>query len=128
MTKASFGFIGFIGLGVMGEPMCRNLARKSGRPVIGFDLRNAPPEGVLAASSVAELARRADIVFLSLPGEAEIRDVVKDLPLQKTVVDCSTAPVALARELASRYGHFADAPVARTARSRTAARPAPDRQ
>ncbi|OYW57574.1 MAG: hypothetical protein B7Z30_11230, partial [Rhizobiales bacterium 12-68-15] len=31
------GAIGFIGLGVMGEPMCRNLAQKSGRPVIGFD-------------------------------------------------------------------------------------------
>ena len=27
--------IGFIGLGVMGEPMCRNLVSKSGLPVIG---------------------------------------------------------------------------------------------
>ena len=28
------GTLGFIGLGVMGEPMSRNLAAKSGRPVI----------------------------------------------------------------------------------------------
>ena len=111
MTKAS---LGFIGLGVMGAPMCRNLARKSGEPVIGFDLRKAPPEGVLAATCVAELAQRADIVFLSLPGEDEIRQVLHEVPKNKTVVDCSTAPVALARELASRFRHFADAPVART--------------
>ncbi|HXN44226.1 MAG TPA: NAD(P)-binding domain-containing protein, partial [Xanthobacteraceae bacterium] len=34
--------IGFIGLGVMGEPMCRNLARKSSAPVIALDLRPEP--------------------------------------------------------------------------------------
>jgi 3-hydroxyisobutyrate dehydrogenase-like beta-hydroxyacid dehydrogenase len=55
-----------------------------------------------------------DTVFLSLPGEAEIREVLREVPADKTVVDCSTAPVALARELASRYRNFADAPVART--------------
>ena len=30
--------LGFIGLGVMGGRMCRNLAQKSGRPVIGYDI------------------------------------------------------------------------------------------
>jgi 3-hydroxyisobutyrate dehydrogenase-like beta-hydroxyacid dehydrogenase len=106
--------LGFIGLGVMGEPMCRNLARKCGRPVIAFDLRKAAPDGVLAARSVAEVAARAEIVFLSLPGEAEIRQVLADVSQSKTVVDCSTAPVALAREMAARFAYFADAPVART--------------
>jgi 3-hydroxyisobutyrate dehydrogenase-like beta-hydroxyacid dehydrogenase len=106
--------LGFIGLGVMGGPMARNLARRSGRPVIGFDLRCEPPEGVLAAKSVADLAGEVETVFLSLPGETEIRQVLHDVPPNKTVVDCSTAPVALARELALRYANFADAPVART--------------
>ena len=106
--------IGFIGLGVMGAPMCRNLARKCAVPVIGFDLRNAAPDGVLAATPVADVARRADTVFLSLPGEAEIRAVLAEVPPHTTVVDCSTAPVALAQELAVRYPDFADAPVART--------------
>jgi hypothetical protein len=30
--------IGFIGLGVMGEPICRNLVKKSGARVVAFDL------------------------------------------------------------------------------------------
>jgi 3-hydroxyisobutyrate dehydrogenase-like beta-hydroxyacid dehydrogenase len=106
--------LGFIGLGVMGAPMCRNLALKSGREVIGFDLRTEPPEGVTPAASVAELALRSETIFLSLPGEAEIREVTRHIPADKTVVDCSTAPVSLARELATRYAAFADAPVART--------------
>ena len=34
--------LGFIGLGVMGEPMCGHLARRSGRPVLAHDLRPEP--------------------------------------------------------------------------------------
>jgi 3-hydroxyisobutyrate dehydrogenase-like beta-hydroxyacid dehydrogenase len=109
--------IGFIGLGVMGEPMCRNLARKSGRTLVAWDLRPEIPgrlaaDGVVAARSLEELAEKAELVFLSLPGEAEILQVVKGLQ-RNTVVDCSTAPVSLARELSQRL-EFADAPVART--------------
>jgi 3-hydroxyisobutyrate dehydrogenase-like beta-hydroxyacid dehydrogenase len=64
--------LGFIGLGVMGEPMCRNLARKSGRGVVAWDPRREPLDrlaanGVAAARSVAEVAAKAEIVFLSLP-------------------------------------------------------------
>jgi 3-hydroxyisobutyrate dehydrogenase len=33
---------GCIGLGVMGEPICANLVRKSGSRVRGFDLRAEP--------------------------------------------------------------------------------------
>ena len=43
--------IGFIGLGVMGEPICRNLARKSGVPVLAFD-RPPEPRGGLPADGV----------------------------------------------------------------------------
>jgi phosphoglycerate dehydrogenase-like enzyme len=34
--------LGFIGTGVMGEPMCRNLAAKSGRRVLAWDPASAP--------------------------------------------------------------------------------------
>ena len=34
--------LGFIGLGVMGEPICRNLVKKSGKRVIAFDLSPEP--------------------------------------------------------------------------------------
>jgi 3-hydroxyisobutyrate dehydrogenase-like beta-hydroxyacid dehydrogenase len=109
--------LGFVGLGVMGEPMCRNLARKSGRSVVAWDARQEPldrlaADGVLAAGSLGEVAERAELIFLSLPGENEIRQVVSALQ-GNVVVDCSTAPVALARELSQRL-EFADAPVART--------------
>ncbi len=122
--------LGFIGLGVMGEPMCRNLARKSGRRVLAHDLAAAPverlaAEGVIPARSARELAARADVVFLSLPSGTEVEAVCAgDAGLfataraGQTIVDLGTSPVALARSLAERLAAkgaaFADAPVART--------------
>src|SRR4051794_29755498 len=119
--------LGFIGLGVMGEPMCRNLARRNRGRVLAHDVRPEPlkrlsVDGVAAAASIAGLAAKADIVFLSLPGEPQVRAVGLELSLAarpgQAIVDCSTSPVALARELAAAFtargAHFADAPVART--------------
>jgi hypothetical protein len=130
---ARTGVVGFIGLGVMGEPMCRNLARKSEASVLAFDMRPGPLEslardGIVAAASVADLAARAETIFLCLPGEAQVRGValgagglVAATRAGQTVVDMSTCPVALARELgqacAARGVAFADAPVARTAQA-----------
>jgi 3-hydroxyisobutyrate dehydrogenase-like beta-hydroxyacid dehydrogenase len=114
--------IGFIGLGVMGEPMCRNLAQKSGARVLAFDLRPEPlgrlaADGVEAAASVEALVARSDLVFLSLPGEPEVRALCGKLAFRdgQVLIDCSTTTVSLARELSARLpGRFADAPVART--------------
>jgi 3-hydroxyisobutyrate dehydrogenase-like beta-hydroxyacid dehydrogenase len=136
MRAKSGGQLGFIGLGVMGEPMCRNLARKSGLPVVAFDARPEPLEalrrdGVEPADSAARVAERADIIFLCLPGEREVRSVCLGAPEQgsllahvsrgQTVVDMSTCPVALAQELGRVFGargvDFADAPIARTAQA-----------
>jgi len=122
--------LGFVGLGVMGEPMCRNLARKSGRTVLAFDARPEPlarlaADGVRAAAGLAQIAAEADTIFLSLPGEPEVRAVclgdgglIPALREGQTLVDCSTTPVtlaqALARACADRGADFADSPVART--------------
>jgi 3-hydroxyisobutyrate dehydrogenase-like beta-hydroxyacid dehydrogenase len=125
---AAIETLGFIGLGVMGEPMCENLARKSQRPVSATDLRRMPlsrleAAGVNACSSVAEVAESADVIFLSLPGGREVEEVCGAIignakRRVATVVDCSTSPVRLTREVASRCNAggiaFADAPVART--------------
>ncbi len=121
--------IGFIGLGVMGEPMCRNLLTKSGFKFTAFDRREEPltrlaQVGVKRAASLAEMAG-LDVVFLSLPDGEAVRDVclgnsglITVLNAGAIVVDLGTSPVALARELDSRFrGHdvlFSDAPVART--------------
>ena len=122
--------LGFIGLGVMGEAMCRNLAKKSGAQVVAYDTRPAPldaltQDGVERAASVADVASRADTIFMCLPGEPQVRAVGTELAslvrAGRTVVDMSTVPVALARELAAAFGAksvaFADAPVARTAQA-----------
>jgi 3-hydroxyisobutyrate dehydrogenase-like beta-hydroxyacid dehydrogenase len=118
--------IGFIGLGVMGEPMCRNMASKSGLCLLGSDLDAAPLERLasdgVVRSDLARIAEQADIVFLSLPSGKEVESVVRQLlPLMRkgqTLVDLSTSPVALTRTLANDFAQrgidYADAPVART--------------
>ncbi len=133
MSNSNTLTLGFVGLGVMGEPMCRNLAKKSGKPVLAYDLRPEPlqrlsADGVESANSLADLAARADIIFMSLPGEPQVRAVaqgpdglIAHMKAGQTLVDTSTCPVALARELAAECKgkdvDFADAPVARTAQA-----------
>lgn len=69
--------IGFVGLGVMGLPMARNLAR-GGHEVRGFDLDPARVElhvanGGLAAGSAREAADGAEMLFTMLPRGEHVR-------------------------------------------------------
>ena len=122
--------LGFIGLGTMGAPMCRNLAAKSGQELRAYDtdldaLSQMDQSGVTPAESVRDVAEHADIVFLSLPGGPQVNAVclgagslLTHLKPGGLVVDLSTTPVSLARDLSARFLargiQFADAPVART--------------
>jgi 3-hydroxyisobutyrate dehydrogenase len=121
--------IGFIGLGVMGEPICRNLVRKSGAAVIAFDLAPEPlerlrDEGAEVAGSVAEVVRDSDIVFLCLPSAKHVRGVfvgdgiLKNIRKDQIVVDLGTSSVKLTRDFAGQLqasgAAWADAPIART--------------
>ncbi len=134
MPRESIRCVGFIGLGVMGEPMCRNLARKLGETsaerLLVHDVSSAPverlaAEGAEQAEGLAGLARAADLVLLSLPGGPEVEAVVAgEGGLAEAVrpgtilVDLSTTPVDLTRTLAARLKDkgvtLVDAPVART--------------
>jgi 3-hydroxyisobutyrate dehydrogenase-like beta-hydroxyacid dehydrogenase len=118
--------IGFIGLGVMGEPMCGHLARRSGSPVLAHDLRSEPlgrlaAQGVKAAS-LQQIAPVCDPILLSLPDGRAVAAVLAELEphLQpgQCVIDTSTSSVALTREIGARLAargiQYADAPVART--------------
>jgi hypothetical protein len=72
--------IGFLGLGVMGEPMCLNLAKKTRSKVIGFDLSPDPlerlaEEGVARAESLAYLAGQCELIFLPLPDSEAVKSV-----------------------------------------------------
>lgn len=130
MTVNAAPAIGFVGLGVMGGPMCRNMAVKHPGDVLAFDTYAdafAALDGTKArrAATLAEIASGCDIVFLSLPGGPQVEQVcVGPAGLAagrhrvSVVVDLSTTTVASARGVAERlHGHgiaFADAPVART--------------
>ncbi|HEY5299213.1 MAG TPA: NAD(P)-binding domain-containing protein, partial [Acetobacteraceae bacterium] len=117
--------IGFIGLGVMGEPMCGHLARKGRRPVLAHDKRPEPlqrlAEAGVTAAPPAEIAG-CDLILMSLPDGSAVESVIAELEPRlssgQCVVDTSTSPVALTREIGARLEArgigFADAPVART--------------
>jgi 3-hydroxyisobutyrate dehydrogenase-like beta-hydroxyacid dehydrogenase len=121
--------IGFIGLGVMGEPICRNLVKKSGAPVITFDLSQEPlsrlsADGADVAASVAEVVNKSDIVFMCLPSAKHVRSVfegdgiLKNIRNGQVVVDLGTSSVNqtrdFARQLQAKGATWADAPIART--------------
>jgi 3-hydroxyisobutyrate dehydrogenase len=121
--------IGFIGLGVMGEPICRNLAKKSGARVTAFDLSPEPlarlrEEGVVVAASVADVVDKGDLVFLCLPSAKHVRAVfegdgiLKNIRKAQVVVDLGTSSVNQTRDFAGQLqasgAAWADAPIART--------------
>jgi 3-hydroxyisobutyrate dehydrogenase-like beta-hydroxyacid dehydrogenase len=122
--------IGFVGLGVMGGPMCRNIAVKHAGEVIAFDTNPQAfqaLEGTKArrATMLPELAEQADIIFLSLPGGPQVEQVclaaqglASGARKPSVIVDLSTTTVASARNVGERLKGqgvaFADAPVART--------------
>ena len=63
--------IGFIGLGIMGKPMAKNLV-KAGYDLVVYDIAAAAVKelgetGAQAAASVAEVAQAAGIIFTMLP-------------------------------------------------------------
>jgi 3-hydroxyisobutyrate dehydrogenase-like beta-hydroxyacid dehydrogenase len=125
--------VAFVGLGVMGEAMCRNLARKGSWKIVGYDKSPEPlarltADGLTPAGSLAEAVAAADVILMCLPGGKEVDAVARGkdglLGLVRpgqTVVDMSTAPPRLMRELSEAFAAkgvaFADAPVARTRRA-----------
>lgn len=127
---AGFETIGFIGLGVMGEPICRNLIRKSGRPIVAFDLAKEPlqrirADGATIATTVARVAEQSDLVFFCLPSGKHVQalfeesgGILETARAGQIFVDLGTSPVRLTRELADKVrkkgADYADAPIART--------------
>src|SRR5580658_9458426 len=125
-TPPPISILGFIGLGVMGEPMCGHLARRAGTPILAYDLRPEPLErlasNAVTAATVAEIGARADLILLSLPDGKAVAGVVAQLEPHlrsgQCIVDTSTSSVELTREIGARLTAkgilYADAPVART--------------
>lgn len=118
--------IGFIGLGVMGAPMARNLL-DAGHEVVAWNRSPGPLEeltaaGARAGEDPAAVAREADIVISIVKDDAAVREVlggpdgaIAAARPGSLVVDMSTVSPAVARELAAeaaaREVAFLDAPV-----------------
>jgi 3-hydroxyisobutyrate dehydrogenase len=118
--------VGFIGLGRMGRGMALNLLKAQGELVVFSTnpgtVQALVEEGATAAASVAELAGQSDVVFTSLPGPAQVEDVVlgqegivKSMRPGLTLIELSTSSLSLAQRIASSLeragGYMLDAPV-----------------
>lgn len=120
--------IGFAGIGNMGAPMVRNLA-KAGIPVLAYDLNPAALKSVTedtnmvtAASGLAELGAKCSTVITMLPTGADVRKAVlgeggiaSQMEKGGIILDMSssepTGTVELAKDLDARGLHLVDAPV-----------------
>lgn len=110
--------IGFVGLGNMGLPMARNLA-KAGHDVRGYDLSAtamdaAAEGGIHRAQSAPDAARGADFVVTMLPAGSHVRaawaEMAPAAEPHAVLLDCSTIDVETARAVAQGRPML-DAPV-----------------
>ena len=118
--------IGFIGLGIMGKPMVKNLM-KAGHEVVCFDIIKENVDemtkaGATAAVSSADVARQVPLVITMLPNSPHVKSVVlgDDGVLSGAeegliIVDMSSiAPLAsqeIAKACAAKGVRMLDAPV-----------------
>jgi 3-hydroxyisobutyrate dehydrogenase-like beta-hydroxyacid dehydrogenase len=122
--------VGFIGVGLMGHGMAKNLVEK-GHPVTIMGNRNRAPvddlvkRGAKEAKSAAEVAKNSDIVFLCVTGSAQVESLIRRADGLKAgaqkgliIVDCSTSDpnstIALAAELKAAGIAFCDSPLGGT--------------
>ena len=94
--------IGIIGLGCMGLPMAKNLARKSDIPVLGFDVMEKPLEifeaaGGIPVKDVNEIYRNCDVIMQVLPTHEtvihSVEEAIRYGSAGKVIIDfSSTAP------------------------------------
>jgi len=118
--------VGFIGLGIMGRPMAKNLL-KAGFPIVAYDLNkdavaDLVKAGALAASSSKEAAGEADVIITMLPDSPDVKEVIlgKDGVLEgikpgSVVIDMSSInPLVsqeIEKELRKKGVEMLDAPV-----------------
>lgn len=118
--------LGFIGLGIMGLSMARNLL-KAGYAVRVWNrtpskMQTLAAEGATTAASPAELAAQCDVIFICVSDTPDVRTVLADeggilsgVKAGALVVDMSTISPAATRELAAalaaKGAEMLDAPV-----------------
>lgn len=119
--------IGFVGVGLMGHGMARNLIGAGYRLTIIAHRNRGPVDdlvglGAVEAKSLAELAAVSSVIHICAPGSPQVEAIVTEmLPALKpgsVIVDCSTSnptsTIALAARLREAGCHMADAPLGGT--------------
>jgi 2-hydroxy-3-oxopropionate reductase len=107
--------VGYIGLGLMGKPMARNIM-KAGYPLVVHNRSQGAVEelcaqGAVKATSPAEVASRVDVVFTNLPDSPDVEmvalgedGIVEGAHPGLIFVDNSTIKPASARYIAQELG------------------------
>ncbi|AKP64255.1 tartronate semialdehyde reductase [Levilactobacillus koreensis JCM 16448] len=118
--------LGFIGLGIMGKPMAKNLV-KAGHDLTVFDfkedaIKELVADGATEAKTGKEVAEKSDVIFTMVPNSPNVEaalfnegGVAEGLTAGKTVIDMSSinplASQGFAKRLAKLNVGFLDAPV-----------------
>ena len=119
--------VGFIGVGLMGHGIAKNILR-AGYPLTVIAHKNrAPVENLVSlgaheASSLKELAKSATLVFICAPGSPQVEQIIAELTPNLSedavIIDCSTSDptstLKLAENLKSKRIHMVDAPLGGT--------------
>ena len=130
MNNLEIKNIGFIGLGVMGSSMCKNLLKNKDWNILVKDLdqkkeRKLENLGAKIAEDIKEVFKLSDLVITCLPGGSFVEDLYlgknKNISYVKTnqfIIDMSTSQpdlmINLENKIKIKGSHFADAPIART--------------
>ncbi|NLV37056.1 MAG: 2-hydroxy-3-oxopropionate reductase [Clostridiaceae bacterium] len=118
--------IGFIGLGIMGKPMAKNLL-KAGYPLIVYDIVKEAVDELITAgaeqgSSPKDIAQKVDLIITMLPNSPQVKDVVlgengiiEGVKSGTIVVDMSSIAPLASQEIAGKLREagavMLDAPV-----------------
>ena len=118
--------IGFIGLGIMGKPMAKNLLKAGYTDLLVNNRSAAPMEELAACGATAatqqEIGEQCDVVITMLPNSPQVKEVMlgadgvaAHMKAGATFIDCSSInPVAskeIAAALAGKGVKILDAPV-----------------
>ncbi len=119
--------IGFVGTGLMGHGMAKNIVEQGYKLQVVAHRNRVPIDDLIArgateAASLEELARHSTILFLCLTGSPEVASAVAamkpGLAAGTVIVDCSTGEPTVTKKLADEMAeigvHYADAPLSRT--------------
>ncbi len=105
--------IGFIGLGIMGKPMARNLL-KAGYQLVVYDINSSVikelvMDGAKEGKSSSDVASQSEVIITMLPNSPDVKEVVlgengviKGINPGSVLIDMSSIAPSVSRELAEK--------------------------